>query len=132
MRLAPGTLLVAAAIAHGACGGGSAASTPTGASTPGTTPPSSVDFTVDSGAARHPISPYIYGMNQPDWAGRSRGLHLARLGGNRWTAYNWETNASNAGTDYRNQNDDYLGGGDVPGEAVRPHVAAGATPRAPR
>jgi hypothetical protein len=78
---------------------------------------------VDSAAARHPISPYIYGMNQPDWAGRSRGLRLARLGGNRWTAYNWETNASNAGADYRHQNDGYLGGGDVAGEAVRPHVA---------
>ena len=39
------------------------------------------------------------------------------------TAYNWETNASNAGADYRHQNDDYLGGGDVAGEAVRPHVA---------
>ena len=63
-------------------------------------------------------------MNQPNWASRSRGLRLARLGGNRWTAYNWETNASNAGADYRHQNDDYLGGGDVPGEAVRPHVAA--------
>jgi hypothetical protein len=83
-----------------------------------------VRFTIDSAAARHAISPYIYGMNQPDWAGRSRGLRLARLGGNRWTAYNWETNASNAGTDYRNQNDDYLGGGDLPGEAVRKYVVA--------
>ncbi len=87
-------------------------------------PAGSVTFTVDSGQARHPISPYIYGANQVDWAGRSRGLRLARLGGNRWTAYNWETNASNAGADYYHQNDDYLGGGDVPGEAVRPHVAA--------
>jgi hypothetical protein len=83
-----------------------------------------VRFTIDSSASRHPISPYVYGMNQPDWAGRSRGLRLGRLGGNRWTAYNWETNASNAGADYRHQNDDYLGGGDVAGEAVRPHVAA--------
>jgi hypothetical protein len=84
-----------------------------------------VRFTIDSATSRHRISPYIYGTNQPDWASRSRGLRLARLGGNRWTAYNWETNASNAGADYRHQNDDYLGGGDVPGEAVRPFVAAG-------
>ncbi|HEY5906651.1 MAG TPA: glycoside hydrolase family 44 protein [Vicinamibacteria bacterium] len=80
-------------------------------------------FTIDTGAGRHPISPYVYGVNQADWAGRSRAMRFGRLGGNRWTAYNWETNASNAGTDYFNQNDDYLGGGDTPGEAVRPYVA---------
>jgi hypothetical protein len=73
---------------------------------------------------RTPISPFIYGTNQPDWSGRSRGLRLARLGGNRWTAYNWETNASNAGSDFQHQNDSFLGGGNTAGEAVRPHVAS--------
>ena len=107
--------------------------TPSASPTPcAPAPAGSVRFTIDSGAARHPISPYIYGTNQPDWAGRSRGLRLGRLGGNRWTAYNWETNASNAGADYHHQNDDYLGGGDVAGEAVRPHVAASPSPPAPR
>jgi len=81
-----------------------------------------VHFTVDTTAERHPISPYVYGMNQMDFGGRHRSLRLGRLGGNRWTAYNWETNASNAGADYRHQNDGYLGGGDTPGEAVRPWV----------
>jgi len=121
-RVVPGALL---ALLVAACGGGGS-SGPTGPSTsptPSAAPAGSVRFTIDSASSRHPISPYVYGMNQPDWTGRSRGLKLARLGGNRWTAYNWETNASNAGTDYHNQNDDYLGGGDVPGEAVRPHVA---------
>jgi hypothetical protein len=107
-----------------ACGGTSGPTTPSASPTPTAAPAGSVRFTVDSAASRHPISPYIYGMNQPNWAGRSRGQRLARLGGNRWTAYDWETNASNAGADYRHQNDDYLGGGDVPGEAVRPYVAA--------
>jgi hypothetical protein len=109
-----------------ACGGGGSGSpaTPSTSPTPSAAPAASARFTIDSGASRHPISPYIYGMNQPNWASRSRGLKLARVGGNRWTAYDWETNASNAGADYRHQNDDYLGGGDVPGEAVRPHVAA--------
>ena len=107
------------------CGGGGSSSptSPSSSPAPSAAPAGSVRFTIDSSASRHPISPYVYGMNQPDWAGRSRGLKLGRLGGNRWTAYNWETNASNAGTDYHNQNDDYLGGGDVPGEAVRPYVA---------
>ena len=80
-------------------------------------------LTIDTQSARHPISPYIYGVNQADWSGRSRGLRSGRLGGNRWTAYNWETNASNAGSDFHHQNDDFLGGGDIPGEAVRPYVA---------
>jgi hypothetical protein len=84
----------------------------------------SVRLEVDTASARQPISPYVYGHNQADWSGRHRGLRLGRLGGNRWTAYNWETNASNAGSDFRHQNDSFLGGGDVPGEAVRPHVAA--------
>jgi hypothetical protein len=121
LRTFPGALLALLA----ACGGGGAdgPTTPSASPTAAPAPAGSVRFTIDSAAARHPISPYIYGMNQPDWAGRSRGLRLGRMGGNRWTAYNWETNASNAGADYRHQNDDFLGGGDVAGDAVRPHVA---------
>jgi len=117
--------LALVALLSSACGGGGTGSptAPSASPTPPQAPAGSVRFTIDSGASRHPISPYVYGTNQPDWAGRSLGLRLGRLGGNRWTAYNWETNASNAGADYRHQNDDYLGGGDVAGEAVRPHVA---------
>ncbi len=111
-------------LAFGGCGGDSTG--PTTPEVPGVSPaaPVSLTFTVDTGAARHPISPFIYGTNQPSWSDRSVGLRLARLGGNRWTAYNWETNASNAGADWQHQNDDYLGGGELPGEAVRPRVAA--------
>ena len=76
------------------------------------------------------ISPFIYGINgyetppnavTPDWPA---GITLSRFGGNRLTAFNWENNASNAGLDYGFQNDAYLGGGNVPGEAVRGRVAA--------
>jgi hypothetical protein len=114
------------ALSLSSCGGGGSEGpgSPTGPTAPSDAPPSSVTFSIDTAAARHPISPYVYGANQVSWSGRSRGLRLARLGGNRWTAYNWETNASNAGSDYQNQNDDFLGGGYVPGEAVRPYVAA--------
>ena len=35
------------------------------------------------------------------------------------TAYNWETNASNAGNDYHHQNDGYMGATDEPGWTVR-------------
>lgn len=125
-RLLPPAALLALVLPS--CGGGGGGwESPTGPSASPTASPApagTARFTIDSAASRHAISPYVYGTNQPRWASRSRGLRLARLGGNRWTAYNWETNASNAGADYRHQNDDYLGGGDVPGEAVRPHVAA--------
>src|SRR5215213_2310496 len=93
---------------------------------------SEVRMEIDARGGGVPISPYIYGVNfygrgnpatMPRWPTR---LTLSRFGGNRLTAYNWENNASNAGNDYQFQNDAYLGGGDVPGEAVRLEVAGAA------
>ena len=40
------------------------------------------------------------------------------------TAYNWETNDSNAGADFHNQNDTFLGGGTEPNGAVAPGLEA--------
>src|SRR5579864_2839385 len=55
----------------------------------------------------HAISPFIYGSNgQSD--DRDENIAARRIGGNRLTGYNWENNASNAGTDYLNHSDDYL------------------------
>jgi len=82
-----------------------------------------VTVTVNS-AASHVISPYIYGIN--DYAGTASGqpnLTFDRAGGNRWTAYNWETNASNAGSDYQYENDNYLTGSTVAGAAVTGIIA---------
>ena len=83
-----------------------------------------VTITIDPTKTK-PISPYIYGTNfysgntspQPNFT-------LDRDGGNRWTAYNWETNASNAGSDYLYENDAYLSASNVPAEAVRSFIAA--------
>src|SRR4051812_40182294 len=91
-----------------------------GVITPGTPPVSDVTFAVDSAQDVHPISRFIYGMNGWDPAQRPFHLTLSRSGGNRMTAYNWETNASNAGADFHNQNDDFLGGGNTPDGAVAP------------
>ena len=82
-----------------------------------------VVFEID-GAKKQPISPYIYGTNQPEWQGHSKYLTLTRWGGNRITAYNWETNASNAGSDWQHQNDGFLSNSATPGEPVRKLVAA--------
>ena len=88
---------------------------------PGDPGPADLRFEVDTTLDRHSISPYIYGSNaNRDIVGN--GLTMLRLGGNRWTAYNWENNASNAGSDWCFQNDSYLAGSTTAGEAVRPTV----------
>ena len=63
-----------------------------------------VNYTVNTGKDRHTISPYIYGVNHSDY----RYAKAIRKGGNRLTGYNWENNASNAGTDWHNNSDNYL------------------------
>jgi hypothetical protein len=51
------------------------------------------------------ISPYVYGINsQKD---KGLGITVRRMGGNRQTGYNWENNASNAGSDYQQSSDDW-------------------------
>ena len=92
-------------------------------------PPTTATVTITAApAATHAISPWIYGMNfYQSSAPVVRNLTLNRQGGNRWTAYNWENNASNAGADWYYHNDDYMGGGTTPGEALRPLVIADRT-----
>ncbi len=89
-------------------------------------PPSAADVVITTDAATtRPISPWIYGINFYEKS--TAFLHhltLNRFGGNRWTAYNWENNASNAGNDWYYHNDGYLAESDTPGEAVRPLLAA--------
>lgn len=63
--------------------------------------------TIDPARDTAAISPYIYGSNgQSD--DRDENITTRRQGGNRMTGYNWENNASNAGSDYLHQSDDYL------------------------
>jgi len=86
-----------------------------------------VDATIQT-----PISPYIYGVNSTDFAHLGTGFTFSRQGGNRLTAYNWETNASNAGSDYLYENDSLMGATNQPGWAGRTYVqtstAAGVAP----
>jgi fibronectin type 3 domain-containing protein len=86
-------------------------------------PTANVTITINP-AQTKPISPYIYGLNfYSGVTGAPPQLTFDRAGGNRWTAYNWETNASNAGSDYLYENDDYLTSSTVPAEAVRTFIA---------
>ena len=81
--------------------------------------PADITVFVDATEPGHAISPLIYGMNMGGAEALPKtGIPFWRIGGNRWSAYNWENNASNAGNDWNWQNDAYLGGGTTPGEAA--------------
>jgi len=101
---------------------GESANSAQASATPANTP---VDVTITIDPANtEPISPYIYGLNF--YFGETDPppmLTFDRDGGNRWTAYNWETNASNAGSDYLYENDSYLSSSTVPAEAARSFIA---------
>ncbi|HCL04897.1 MAG TPA: beta-mannosidase, partial [Chitinophagaceae bacterium] len=60
-------------------------------------------FNINTAQQRKPISPFIYGTNDPYGFAGSK-----RLGGNRLTNYNWENNASNAGRDWYHESDNYV------------------------
>jgi hypothetical protein len=99
--------------------------TPLHAITPADPGPADVLLSIDSGQNVRPISPYIYGSNSDLITERT----LDRLGGNRWTGYNWETNASNAGHDYFHHSDYYLTNGQAnrpPGAPIREVIDAAA------
>jgi hypothetical protein len=85
---------------------------------PGPLPATDVVFAIDTGQRMWTISPDIYGVNTPapdaSLDARMRAGNV-RIGGNRLSAFNWENNASNAGTDYNNQNDGYLAATNAPG-----------------
>ena len=65
-----------------------------------------VNFVITMKDSLQPISPYIYGTNQ--LLSGSENWTAYRIGGNRLTGYNWENNASNAGSDYQQSSDNYL------------------------
>jgi hypothetical protein len=86
------------------------------------TEPADVTIDIHADQTIGKISPYIYGINSAEWT-KTPDVTFSRQGGNRMTAWNWENNASNAGRDWHNQSDDYLGGGDTPGEVLRLFLA---------
>ena len=70
-----------------------------------------INVTIDTSADNVKISPYIYGANY-DCNGNEGTIPqvatASRLSGNRLTGYNWENNASNAGSDWKHSSDNYL------------------------
>jgi Glycoside hydrolase family 44 len=73
-----------------------------------------VTYNIKTDIARTPVSKYIYGTNS---TGNSD-YTVVRSGGNRLTAYNWENNWSNAGSDWYFENDQYMSSSTTPGKAI--------------
>jgi hypothetical protein len=67
-------------------------------------PAASVTLSLDPQAQVGVIDPRAYGANHFD----VQRTTLRRVGGNRMTGYNWESNASNAGSDYLHNSDYWL------------------------
>ncbi len=77
--------------------------------------------TVDMSASGKTISPYIYGLNEYSHQDDLKKVTTTALrqGGNRMTAYNWENNASNAGSDWKHSSDDNVSKSDQPADCVQ-------------
>jgi mannan endo-1,4-beta-mannosidase len=65
-----------------------------------------ITFTIDPSTSNGAITPYTYGSNSTITGVNNT---YYRSGGNRLTAYNWETNWSNAGSDWLYENDTLMG-----------------------
>lgn len=93
--------------------------------------PVSVTYHINPQQILHPISPLIYGTNNmKDFTNHDDDPSTTvRLGGNRMTGYNWENNASNAGSDWHQHSDNFFIGQidnaveDIPGSVVTAFVS---------
>ncbi len=76
---------------------------------------------IDLAAEGTPISPLIYGINNfTDAAVYEQVTATAvRQGGNRMSAYNWETNASNAGSDWYHSSDTHMSSSPMPAQVAK-------------
>lgn len=79
-------------------------------------------ITIDLNAEKYLISPYIYGINDNDGFDGVTATAI-RQGGNRYTAYNWENNFSNAGADWHHYSDTYLSSSSVPADMANRLIA---------
>ena len=78
-----------------------------------------MNIAVDLKGERKEISPLIYGVNQYTTNLKDVKTNAVRQGGNRMTAYNWETNASNAGSDWKHSSDTNLSESNDPADCVQ-------------
>lgn len=81
-------------------------------------------LTVDTSMNRHPISPYIYGMNSYGagadasdlW--KTLNLPVSRFGGNNVSRYNWKLDATNTGADWYFENVRLSNASNIPADSA--------------
>jgi len=80
-----------------------------------------MNISINVGGEQKEISPYIYGVNQYGNENYLSELNVnsIRQGGNRMTGYNWENNASNAGSDWKYSSDNNLSSSNEPADCVQ-------------
>ena len=80
-----------------------------------------MNITIDLAGEKKEISPYIYGINHygNESIYKQVTATALRQGGNRMTAYNWENNASNAGSDWLHSSDNNLTDSNDPADCVQ-------------
>ncbi len=78
-----------------------------------------MNINIDLAGEKKEISPYIFGINQYGIDVNKITATAYRQGGNRMTAYNWENNASNAGSDWKHSSDNNLSNSDEPADCVK-------------
>jgi hypothetical protein len=112
-------------------GGASGSKQPTGGAgvptldppiTPGDPGNADVTIEVRTDGSPHLIDPLIYGTNGATEIDNTHQT-VVRSGGNRMTAYNWENNASNAGSDYMFENDAFLSDSTDPAKPILDGIA---------
>ncbi len=113
-------LIMSFAITFGACSNSKERTTVTVPSDIYASSSYDMNIRIDFSEETKDISPYIYGINQ--YGNESNytqaDFTAVRQGGNRMTAYNWENNASNAGSDWKYSSDSNLSSSNVPGACV--------------
>lgn len=110
MKLSQITLLMCLPLLTGCSGGGDDEPVIDEPGSGSVEPEAGFVFTINADVKGEPISPYIYGMNlKKEFAhGDKDFATIVRLGGNRITGYNWENNASNAGSDWNHSSDNNM------------------------
>jgi hypothetical protein len=98
---------------------------------PGDPGPVDVSVEINTRLENRAISPHIYGNNHDVREIGKQRWGVLRVGGNRLTAYNWENNASNAGSDYLFQNDALMSKSDSPAQPILDLIDAASTISAP-
>ena len=93
--------------------------------------PAGIALAVNAGAARKPISPYIYGLNfAKETFANEIDLPARRWGGNHTTRYNWQGNFLNHGSDWFFHNnvsyDPYNGNTETADQWVQQNKRTGA------